>query len=548
MIFAFLLAAACTATPETECSIRLTDVTDTTGITYRHFDGSSGQRYIVEYVSAGLAVFDYDGDGDEDIYFLNGAALPGTDRNPPPTDALYRNDGNWHFTDVTNEAGVGDTGHGLGVATADYDNDGDLDLYLNNFGPNVLYRNNGNGTFTDVTGEAGVANGDRVGAGVSFLDIEGDGDLDLYVSNYIKFSYETHISHTVKGVPSYPSPLDYPPDPDTLYRNNGDGTFTDISLEAGIGQHAGSGMGMTCADYDNDGDLDVFVGNDVMANFLFQNNGTGKFTEVGELAGFAYDIGGIPHGSMGVECGDYDNDGRLDFCVTSYRGELATLYHNLGDGCFDDVTRLAGDLQATLPHVTWGNGFVDLDNDGDLDLFVACGDLDDNIELRDNTAHYRAKNLLFQNTEGGKFLNVTDAAGDGMAAKYSSRGTAFGDLDNDGDLDVVILNSRELPTLLRNDSKPENHWIQVRLEGTRSNRGGVGARVQVVAGPSQQIAEVHSGRGYQGDWGKRLHFGLGKNRSPDRVEVRWSGGGTEVFGKLEADTLRLLREGSGTAP
>jgi enediyne biosynthesis protein E4 len=545
MILTCLLTAALSAPADAKCSIRLTDVTPSTGIAFRHTDGSSGQRYIVEYVSAGLAVFDYDGDGDEDIYFLSGSALPGSKQDLAPTNALYRNDGQWRFTDVTEEAGVGDSGHGLGVAAGDHDSDGDLDLYLNNFGQNVLYRNNGNGTFTDVTSEAGVGNGNRVGAGTSFLDIDGDGDLDLYVSNYVKFSFDDHIHHSMKGVSSYPSPLDFAPTSDILYRNNGDGTFADVSFESGIGRHAGSGMGMTCADYDNDGDTDIFVGNDVMANFLFQNDGGGNFTEVGSLSGFAYDIGGIPHGSMGVACGDYDRDGWLDFCVTSFRGELATLYQNLGIGCFDDVTRLAGSLQVTQPYVTWGNGFVDLDNDGDLDLFIACGDLDDNAALRDDTAMYRTKNLVLENTGGGQFVNVSDAAGDGMAAEHSSRGAGFGDLDNDGDLDAVILNSRDAPTLLRNDTKLDHHWIQFRLQGL-TNRNGVGARVRVVAGELSQIAEVHCGRGYQGDWGKRLHFGLGEESRVDRVEVRWIGGATETFGQMEVDTLHVLREGSGS--
>ena len=312
--------------------IQLRDVSRQTGITFEHTDGSCGRRYIVETVSAGLALFDYDRDGDEDIYFLNGAPLPGTKAAQAPRNALYRNDGDWQFTDVTEQAGVGNTGYGLGVAAADFDNDGDLDLYVNNFGPNVLYQNNGDGTFSDVTRHAGVANGNQVGAGASFLDIDADGDLDLYASNYVDFTFENHRAVRFNGHPAYVGPMDYHPTSDTLYRNNGDGTFTDVSEESGVAAHKGTGMGMVCCDLDHDGDTDVFVGNDVAGNSIFQNDGSGKFEEIGLLSGLAYDVSGRPQGTMGVESGDYDNDGLIDFYVTSYQQDLATLYRNCGDG------------------------------------------------------------------------------------------------------------------------------------------------------------------------------------------------------------------------
>lgn len=356
-------------------SIQLRDVTKQTGISFVHTDGSSGKRYIVETVSAGLALFDYDGDGDIDIYFLNGAPLRGTSIKVPPKNALYRNDGGWKFTDVTDISGTGDLGYGLGVAVGDYDNDGDPDIYLNNYGPNVLYSNNGDGTFTDVTEKAGVSNGHQVGAGTCFLDIDKDGDLDLYAANYVNFTYENHQIVRFNGYPAYVGPMNYQPTSDTLYRNNGDGTFTDISVESGIAEHKGTGMGMVCADYDNDGDTDIFVGNDVAGNSVFENDGTGKFEEVGLLTGLAYDLSGTAQGTMGVECGDYNNDCLLDFHVTSYQRELATLYKNLGGGSFEDVTRITGAGDGTLPHVKWGNGLVDFDNDGDRDIFIACGHL-----------------------------------------------------------------------------------------------------------------------------------------------------------------------------
>jgi enediyne biosynthesis protein E4 len=523
--------------------IRLSDVTAQSGIDFRHSDGSSGRYYIIEYVSAGLALFDYDLDGDVDIYFLNGAALPGTEFKSPPHNVLYRNDGQFRFTDVTESAGVGDTGHGLGVTVGDYDNDGDPDLYLNNYGPNVLYRNNGDGGFTDVTANAGVANGHRVGAGANFLDMDADGDLDLFVSNYIKFSHDQAVLRTRLGFRIYPSPRDYAPDPDTLFRNNGDGTFTDVSQAAGIARHAGPGMGTVCADYDMDGDTDIFVGNDVEANFLFRNDGNGHFEELALLAGVAFDFGGLEHGSMGVVCADYDNDGRLDFHVTSYQQELATLYRNIGAGQFQDVTLQTRAGTGTRQRVTWGNALVDLDNDGDRDLFICRGDLDDNVEQFEDLAEYGSANLVLMNDGAGRFVNVSDQVGNGLHTKLSSRGAGFDDLDGDGDIDAVILNSRQAPTLLRNDTGRDRHWIDIRLQGVKANRSGIGAQVKVVAGALTQVDEVHSGRGYQSHFGSRLHFGLGEYDRIDRIEVRWIGAGTDVWQDVPVDHMIILKEG-----
>jgi len=523
--------------------IRLRDVTNETGITFEHTDGSSGRRYIIEAMSAGLALFDYDGDGLIDIYFLNGSPLLGTEVDVPPTNALYRNEGDWRFTDATQDAGVGDLGFGLGVTVGDYDNDGDLDLYLNNYGPNVLYRNNGDGTFTDVTEEAGLANGNLVGAGASFLDMDADGDLDLYVANYLEFSYDIHVERMVNGVPSYPVPRDYDPIPDTLYRNNGDGTFTDVSIISGVKQHAGTGMGMVSADYDGDGDTDVFVLNDVHANFFFENDGTGNFEETAVLNGTAYNWNGIPNGSMGVDCADYDNDGLLDFFMTSYQGEMPVLYRNLGGGFLQDVTVPTGAGKELLAYVNWGTGLVDFDNDGDRDIFVANGHTEDNIELRDKNSAYRVRNRVLMNTGNGKFVDVTDSSGDGLLPVHASRGVAFDDLDNDGRLDAAILNSRERCTILRNESRERYHWLQIQLSGVKANRDGVGAQVKLVAGDLIQVDEVHSGRGYQSHFGSRLHFGLGPRDRVDRIEVRWIGGGVDVLPGGEVDQLIHITEG-----
>ena len=524
--------------------IQLRDVTKVTGIDFVHTDGSSGQRYIMETVTAGLALFDYDNDGDVDIYFVNGAPLKGATVETVPRNALYRNDGDWQFTDVSEAAGVADTGYGLGVAVGDFDNDGYQDLFVNNYGPNVLYRNNGDGTFSDVTVEVGVAGGNLLGAGASFLDIEGDGDLDLYVANYVDFTYETHRVHVTGGYEEYVSPKMYAPAPDILYRNNGNGTFTDITEESGIGNAAGTGMGMVCADYDRDGDTDIFVLNDVAGNFFFKNDGTGKFEELGLPVGAAYNLYGDELGSMGVACGDYDNDGWLDFFMTSYQGEMPVLYRNLGNGALADVTLLAGAGDQAFSYVNWGTGLVDFDNDGDRDIFVACGHLQDEIDLYDDTTSYHVQNILLMNTGDGKFTNVSECSGDGMAIRLSSRGAGFDDLDNDGDVDVVILNSRREPTLLRNDSQTGNHWIQIRLKGKRSNRDGVGALVTVVSGDLTQVDEVHSGQGYQSHWGTRLHFGLGGQDDIDRIEVNWIGGGHDVLENVRADQMLTIEEGT----
>ena len=513
--------------------IRLSDVTATTGIHFKHDDRSEGKQYLVEAMSAGVALFDFDQDGKIDIYFLHGG------RN-----ALYRNNGEFRFTDVTEEAGVGDSGFGLGVAAGDYDNDGDEDLYVTNYGPNVLYRNNGNGSFTNVTDEAGVGNGDKVGAGVAFFDADRDGDLDLYVANYIQFSPAKQKPRTTAGFAMYPGPHDFEPECDTFYLNNGDGTFRDATAESGIAAHVAYGMGILAADYDNDGDPDVFVCNDAVPNFVFENDGSGKFTEIGLLAGFAYNFNGDDNGNMGVDCADYDNDGQLDFFTTDFADELPVLYRNVGEGSLEDSTILSGAGQGSFPHVNWGTGFADFDNDGDRDIFIACGHLQDHIEQIDARRFYRAQNILLMNDGKGKFSDITAQGGDGLAIKQSSRGTAFDDLDNDGDVDVVVINSRAAPTLLRNDSVNAHHWIQIQLDGGHQNRFGVGARVRVVADSLQQIAEVHAGRGYQSHHGTRLQFGLGARTEIELIEVRWSDGEMTVVESPQIDRLLVIKRSS----
>jgi hypothetical protein len=538
------LALVCAASAaEAPCPIQLKEVTRETGITFVHTDGSSGKKWMFEPMSAGVAVFDYNGDGLQDIYFVNGAPLKGAKADVPPTDRLYRNDGNFKFTDVTEKAGVGETGYGVGVAIGDYNSDGRLDIYVNNFGPNVLYRNNGDGTFADVTKEAGVAGANVIGAGANFVDIDADGDLDLFVSNYIQWSYETNVVRYTEGFPVYSGPRDYPKALNTLFRNNGDGTFADISKESGIAGHLGAGMGTVCVDYDNDGDSDIVVANDNWENFLFQNDGKGKFEEVALAAGIAYDVDGNAQSSMGTACADYNNDGWFDIEMTSYQRELSTLYKNLGNGLFEDVTRETGAGEGTLPYVTWGNGFADFDNDGHRDLFIACGHLEDNIEKFDDTTAYDVRNILMRNLGNGKFANVSNACGDGLAPKFASRGVALEDLDNDGRIDVVIQNIRRAPTILRNVSDTGHHWITIRLRGVKCNRDGIGSRIKVVAGDLTQYEEPRSGQGYQSHFGLRPHFGLGQRERIDRIEVRWLGGGVDVYENVDVDQFITITQG-----
>jgi hypothetical protein len=534
-----------------EGPINLRDVTRQCGISFRHTDGSGGQYYIVETVASGLATFDYDGDGLIDIYFLNGRPLRGTKwQGPPPTNRLYRNLGGFRFADVTDKAGVGDAGYGLGVAVGDYDNDGLPDIYVNNYGPNVLYRNNGDATFTDVTQTAGVGRGDKVGAGANFLDIDGDGDLDLFVANYIVFTYENNVTTTVRGTPWYSGPRSFPKQPNQLFRNDGNGVFTEISAESGIGAHAGAGMGTIALDYDNDGRTDIFVCNDEYWSFLFHNEGAGKFKEVALAAGASCNFAGEPVSGMGADAADYDHDGRPDLFMTDFRGQNPILYKNLGKGAFEDVTMQTGAAAGSFAHVKWGCGFVDFDNDGHPDLFIGCGPLGEYSSTIDLALFREASEVapvVLRNTGDGKFVNVSNSSGDVSRLKLVARGVAFDDLDNDGRVDVVILNSNRPATLLRNESATGNHWIQIRLHGVKTNRDGVGAQVKVVAGDLVQTAEVHSGRSYQSHCGSRLHFGLGKHDRVDRIEVRWIGGGVDVLENMPADRSLILREGSKEA-
>ncbi len=517
--------------------VQLTDVTEKSGINFKHSTGGNGFAYIIEGVSAGVATFDYDGDGLIDIYFLNGRSLKGSPPDTTLRNALYRNNGDWTFTDVTEQAGVPGTAPGLGVVPADYDGDGDLDLYLNNYGPNNLYRNNGDRTFTDVTAEAGVDNGNKVGAGASFFDADGDGDLDLFVGNYVDFTYENHVEIVRNGVRYHAGPQYYRPIAATMYRNEGNGKFTDVSESSNIASVKGPSMGLLSADFDDDGDIDIFVCNDGEPNFLFKNDGTGKFEESAMFSGVALDFDGKENSSMGVDLGDYNQDGKLDLFLTNYQAELPVLYRNNGDGTFEDSSAAARVPHALYPHVTWGIGFVDFDRDADQDAYIVAGHFDQ-VELVDDSTKYKVRDFVIENL-GGKFRDITAASGDALSVIESGRGASFDDLDNDGDVDIVVLNSAAPPTIIRNDTATPNAWCQIELKQPAPNTHAVGSKVFLKFGDKVQRQDAVAGRGYQGHFGTRMTFGIPAGIDTISAEVIWPDGVKQEF-NLQLNQLNKL--------
>ena len=530
----------------TENNIRLTAVAESANIDFQHVDGRGGQRYFLETVGSGVAFFDYDGDGFVDIYFVNGADLPGFSSMVPPTNKLYRNNGDSTFTDVTESAGVGDTGYGSGCAVGDYDNDGGLDLYVTNFERNVLYRNNGDGTFTDATQRSGVGDA-RWSLGCAFADYDNDGFVDLYVTNYIDFRFEEHKTCSQNGVGTYCPPESFPGLPDTLYRNNGDGTFTDVTLEAGVYSTESRSMAVVFGDYDDDGFVDCYVGVDAGENLLYHNEGDGTFTSVGWIAGVEADENGSVQGTMGVDFGDCDNDRLLDLVALNYQEQPNAVYRNDGDGFFNDISFIAG-MGYSLPYVGWGVDFFDVDNDGDKDLFIANGHLQDEVENYDDTTTYAQLNQLLINDGKGVFSNSLTQSRSALEQLKVSRGIASGDYDNDGDLDLLISNANDTPDLIRNDGGNRCNWVTIRTIGTKSNRAGIGAKVKIKAGGLTQIDEVRSGSGYLSQNDLRLHFGLGDRKSIDFIEVRWSRGVVDTIRDIVPNRILVIKEGHGLLP
>ena len=524
--------------PSQNQGVRFTDVTAELGIEFRHINGESGRKYFIEPIGSGVALFDFDNDGDLDLYFVNGSDLPGVTSSIPPTNRFYRNDGGT-FIDITDEVSVGDTGYGLGCCVGDYDNDGFTDLYVTNYGPNVLYRNNGDGTFTDVADTAGV-DGNQFSSGCAFVDVDADGYLDLYVVNYVQFDPDTDPECTRQNIPTYCTPEALPGVADVLYRNNGDGTFTDDSEKAGIGTANGKGLGVVCGDVDNDGDVDIFVANDTTPNFLYRNERNDiRMMEDALFAGVALSEKGRAYSGMGANLGDFDNDGYLDIVITNFQDQTNSLYHNAQSGFFTEVSFAKGIGERSLPYLAWGVDFIDVNNDGWLDLFIANGHLDDNIAEIDPIGTYPQPNQLFLNDRGIRFSENPDAA---IAQQKVSRGAAFGDMDNDGDIDVVVSNLKDTPTLLRNDGGNVSQWLTVKLIGTHCNRDAIGARVTVVSGDLTQMREVKSGSGYLSQNDLRLHFGLGAATSVGTLTVRWLCGRVQTLQDVEANQVFVISE------
>ena len=516
------------------------------------YGGIETDKYIVEANGCGVAFYDYDQDGWLDIFLLNGSRLEGFEKGKEPTNRLYKNNRDGTFTDVTRQAGLVHSGWANGVCIGDYDNDGNDDLFITYWGKNVLYHNNGDGTFKDVTDTAGVG-GDpkRWNAGCTFVDYDRDGRLDLFVSNYVDVDLATlplpgkGANCTWKGVSVFCGPRGMKGTNNILYHNNGDGTFTDVSESSGILKSSGRyGMTATVTDFNEDGWSDILVICDSTPSILYRNNKNGTFTDVAVERGVAYSEDGREQSGMGVAIVDYDGDGALDMVKTLFADDMPALYKNDGAGYFADVSVPAG-LHVVTRYVQWGVGLVDFDNDTWPDLFYVTGHVYPEVERSNPDYPYKGPRVLFRNLGNGKFANLTDRCGAGLTTSHSSRGCAFGDFDNDGDMDVLIMNMNEPPSLLRADVQSHHHWLKVKLIGTESNRTAIGARVRVRAGARLQAQQVESQSSYYSVNDLRLHFGLGAADKADFVEVRWPNGKTEIVRGVAADRLIYVKEGSG---
>jgi hypothetical protein len=534
--------------PENRSRATFLDVAAQAGITFRHDNASSAEKYLIETMGSGCGWIDYDQNGLLDLYLVNGTATRVYTPQQPTRGALYRNNGDGGFTDVTAKAGVGAEGlFGMGVAVGDYDNDGFPDLLVLGYGRCILYHNNGDGTFTDVTARAGVQNSGLWASSAAWFDYDNDGKLDLIIANYVDWSPERNFycGDRGPGMRSYCHPDDFHGQPPTLYHNNGDGSFTDVSKSSGVGLKGGNGLGVVTFDYDNDGWQDIFIANDHMPNFLFHNNRDGTFREVGYQAGVAVSADGQFEAGMGTDAADTTRSGRLDLIVGHLDMQLARVYQNMGDQTFEDATLRSKLSYSTYHMSTFGARFMDYDNDGWRDLFLANGHVLDNIERYHADTKYAEPKMMFRNTGRGIFENVSDQLGPDFQLPRVSRGAAIGDFDNDGDLDILINNCGQAPQLLRNDGGNANHWLEILLIGTKSNRDGVGARVKVTAGDLILYDQRKGGMSYQSAQDPRLHFGLSQRSSVDSIEIVWSSGSVTKLANVKADQIIAVKEGAG---
>jgi enediyne biosynthesis protein E4 len=551
-------AAAKDAPPQPDIGISFINVARESGLNAKTiYGGEHKNKYLLETTGCGVAFYDYDNDGWLDIFLVNGTRLEGFPAGSEPTSHLFRNNRDGTFTDVTLKAGVAHFGWGQGCCVGDYDNDGWDDLFVTYFGKNVLYHNNGDGTFTDVSEKAGVAgNGKRWNTGCAFVDYDRDGRLDLFVANYIDMNLATApVPESgpclYKSVMVACGPPGLQGGKNILYHNNGDGTFTDVSEKSGIlGANGTYGLGVLTADFDNDGWPDIYVADDSTASALYQNKKNGKFEDIAIEAGCALSPDGKPQAGMGVAAADYDMDGNLDIVKTNFAGDTPSLYHNLGGASFEDTTFTAG-LGAHTQFLGWGCGFFDMDNDGWPDILICNGHVYPEVEQLKTEAGYAQRKLLYQNQRNGHFADISFQVGPGISDPSASRGAAFGDFDNDGDIDVVVNCVNDYPQLLRSDSKVANNWIKVRTIGTKSNRSGIGARLICTTRPPgetkphHQTDEVRSGGGYFSQNDLRVHFGLGKAEKVDALEIRWPSGQIDSLKDIKANQLIYVKEGEG---
>lgn len=551
------------ATPNAKPMPHFTDIAQKAGLTgITIFGGKDVKKYIIETTGTGVAIFDYDNDGWQDIFVINGTLLEGFPSGKAPTSHLYRNNHDGTFTDVTRKAGLTRTGWGQGVCVGDYDNDGWQDVYVTYYGKNVLYHNHGDGTFTEVSENAQVAGtGKTWGTGCAFIDYDRDGQLDLVVANYVDFDLSTapapgdRASCMWKGVPVMCGPMGLPWLKNILYHNLGNGKFEDVTTKAHIGQTDGHyGLGVSTFDYDDDGWPDIYVACDSTASILYHNNHDGTFTDVAVVAGAAFNEDGRAQAGMGTTVGDYNGDGRLDLFKTNFSDDTATLYRNNGDGTFNDATSLVG-LGLNTQHLGWGAMFFDFDNDGWPDLLIANGHVYPEVDLEHLGSNYQEPRILYHNKGNGTFEDISASSGPGITTASSSRGLAIGDLWNDGRQSAVVSNMNARPSLLVNDVPSANHWITFVTRGAgvssrsqyKSNRDGIGARITVKLGARTLVDEVRSGSSYLSNSDMRVHFGIGSASKIDWVQVRWPSGLVERFQNLAIDAIHNLKEGSGTS-
>jgi hypothetical protein len=542
------------ASPAQSAPIQFENVIEQSKIRFKLRNSVSPRRYTFETMVGGVALFDYNNDGLLDIFFTNGAAIPSLEKTDASySNRLFRNNGDGTFTDVTEKAGLQGIGYSMGVAAGDYDNDGFVDLYVTGVNRNQLFHNNGDGTFADVTDKAGVGGfvpklGKAWSVAAGWFDYNNDGLLDLFVVNYLNYGIKTAVPCVQQGLPAYCSPVDYLGTPNILYRNNGDGTFTDVSEQSGVSKYVGKGMGLAFADYDNDGFTDIFVSNDTFENYLLHNNGNGTFTNVALLAGVAYNAFGKAIAGMGADFRDVDNDGKPDIFETAMFGEGFPLYKNLGDSQFQDVTATAGLSAPTSRSTAWGAGIADFDNDGNKDLFTANADILDNaMEL----AHrpFPLPNRVFRNKGDLRFEDVSSKAGASFQVPAPHRGAAFGDLNNDGRIDAVVSVLNGAPEIWMNHSvqNPGNHWILLKLVGVKSNRDGLGTKIELTTSLGSQYNHATTAVGYNSSSDKRVHFGLGGAAVVDTIELTWPSGIKQTLKNVKADQIVTVTESASPA-